>query len=136
MSAERPAPRPDADSRPYWEAAARGELVVQQCSSCATKRLPGRVLCPACWSDESEWVAATGRGTVYTFTMVHRAPSPAFADRVPYIVALIELEEGPRVVGNIVEGEAEHVRVGAPVSVRFERLNDDIALPQWALEAL
>ena len=123
-------PRPDADSRPFWKAAAEGRLLVQYCSSCGTPRFYPRLLCPSCHSDEHRWEQAAGTGTVYTFSVVRRAPSPAFAADVPYVVALIDLDEGVRMMANVVADPAE-VAIGDRVRVRFRPGTDDVAVPEF-----
>ena len=91
-----------------------------------------RAVCPSCWSHDLEWVEATGRGKIHSFTIIRRAPLPAFVDRVPYAVALIDLSEGPRMMANIVGGNALNIRVGDEVEVTFERRGEG-AVPQFKL---
>ncbi|MGH9901584.1 MAG: Zn-ribbon domain-containing OB-fold protein [Pyrinomonadaceae bacterium] len=128
---ERPLPKPDHDSRAYWEAARRHELVLQQCAACARFRFYPRVVCPHCFSDGFEWRRAAGRGTVYSFTVIHRAPFPAFRDKVPYVLALIELDEGVRMMTNVVGCDPDAVRIGMPVEVTFEDVTEEVTLPQF-----
>ena len=125
-------PAMNADSTPYWQAAREGKLVLQQCKACRLKRFFPRHLCPACWSDETEWVEASGRGTVHAVTIVRRAPSPAFRDKVPYVVALVDLEEGPRMLTNIVGLNAERAHIGQPVQITFE-VRENGAVPQFRI---
>lgn len=122
-------PPVDATTRPYWEAAARGSLLLKRCLDCRITHFYPRTVCPHCLSDRLDWVEASGRGVIYSFTVVHRAADPALAERVPYVVALVELEEGPRMMTNIVGCAPDAVRIGAPVTVRFETVSDDLALP-------
>ena len=131
------APFSNADTKPYWQAAAEGKLVLQQCSGCGLKRFFPRHLCPTCWSDQARWVEASGRGRVHAVTIVRRAPSPEFRDRVPYVVALVDLEEGPRLLTNIVGPNAGSAHIGQAVEVTFEPRGDG-AVPQFkvAEEAL
>lgn len=126
-----PAPSVNADSQLYWEAAKRGELLLKRCTACGKPHFPPRYLCPACWSDELEWIASAGQGTVYTFTVMHRAPTPAFAKRVPYVVALIDLDEGPRLMANIVGDDALDVRIGDRVAACFEERPGSARVPQF-----
>ncbi|HEV7801491.1 MAG TPA: OB-fold domain-containing protein, partial [Burkholderiales bacterium] len=95
---ERPIPVPDAATAPYWSAANEGRLVLPRCTACSRWHFYPRALCPYCSSDKLEWQSASGRGEVYSYTVVHRAPSPAFAAEVPYVVAIVELEEGPHLM--------------------------------------
>lgn len=124
----RPAPVPDAVTAPFWEGCARRELRVQACGACRFRWLPGSVVCPRCWSDAVEWVATAGEGTVVTFAVYHRSYHPAFQPLVPYVVAVVELAAGPRLVSNVVGVAPEHVRVGMPVRVEFQSAGDT-ALP-------
>lgn len=126
-----PAPVPNADSRPYWEAAARGQLVLKRCRACGKPHFPPRHLCPHCWSDDGEWITSSGRGVVYSFTVMHRAPMPQFAARVPYVVALVDLEEGPRMMANILGDDALTTQVGDRVAVCFEERAGGSRLPQF-----
>ena len=123
---ERPLPRLDEESRGFWEAARRHELVVQRCRSCGAFRYHPRAVCPACLSDDTEWVRASGRGEIYTFTVTRQNQAPAFAARVPYVLAYVLLDEGVQVLTNIVDCAPEAVRIGMPVEVTFEDLNDEI----------
>lgn len=137
MTDARPLPLADADTRPYWDAAARGTLVMQRCASCRHWRFPPRPMCPRCRSFEHEWAPVSGRGTVVSFVVVHGPVLPAFADRVPYAVALIELEEDPqlRVVGNVLDAAPAELRIGGAVRVAFEATEAGFALPQWRRSA-
>ena len=125
----RPRPFPDSETAPYWEAAARGELRVQRCSACGTHRFYPRALCPACHDDAHEWVRVSGRGEVHSFSVVRRAPSPAFAARIPYAIALIALEEGPHMLSEVVGMDPDHVAIGLPVEVAFEDIGEGMRLP-------
>jgi hypothetical protein len=126
---KRPAPRVDEESRPFWEACARGELYLQKCRRCAALRYYPRALCPFCLADETEWVRSSGRGTVYTFTVTYQNQAHGFRDRVPYIMAYVELEEGLRVLSNVVDCKPQEARVGMPVEVIFEDAGPEIGVP-------
>ncbi|MDJ0847611.1 MAG: OB-fold domain-containing protein [Myxococcota bacterium] len=131
-----PLPVPDEDSRPFWEGCRRGELLMQRCADCGHLRFTPRHLCPRCRSAACEWVPVSGRGTIYSRVVCHPPVLPAFADRVPYAVVLVELDEaaGLRLLGNLLGAPPEAARIGARVRVEFQELNDEIALPQWRLE--
>ncbi len=132
MSGDLPAPVVNADSAPYWEGARNDNLLLQKCSDCGTLRFFPRYLCTECGSDNTDWVEASGRGTVHSFTVVHRAAFPEFQERTPYVVALIDLEEGPRMMTNIVGADALDVAIGDAVTVEFEDRGDDGAkVPQF-----
>jgi uncharacterized OB-fold protein len=126
----KPAPVPDADSAPFWEGARAGRLVVQRCLECGRHVFYPRLVCPHCGSSRLEWVTASGRATVYSFTVVHRAPPP-FADEAPYVVALVELAEGPRMMTRLTGLKPAEVKVGMPVEVRFVDLDEDFKLPYF-----
>jgi uncharacterized protein len=126
-----PAPVVNADSKAYWEAADRRELLLKRCSTCGKAHFPPRHLCPTCWSEQLEWTRSCGSGTVYTFTVMHRAPMPAFVKRVPYVVALIDLDEGPRLMANIIGDDALLSQIGDRVAVCFEERMGGGKLPQF-----
>jgi uncharacterized OB-fold protein len=124
----RPAPVTDVDNAPYWTAAHEGRLSVQRCDDCGHFQLYGRALCTNCGGPVS-WVDASGRGTVYTFTIIRQNYQRPFRDMLPYVVALVDLEEGPRVMTNIVGCEVDDVAIGMPVKVRFEAVSDEASVP-------
>src|SRR5690606_34488931 len=95
-------------------------LLLRLCRSCLAKHFMPRSLCPACWSDDLEWIESPGLGSVHSFTVIRRAPLEAFAPQVPYVVALIDLDEGPRMVANILGEDALDSRIGDRVEVLFE----------------
>lgn len=133
LSSDLPAPQGTPDAGPYWQAAQDGQLVMQHCYGCGTYRFFPSHICPECGSDEQVWGPCSGRGTVYSLTIVHRAPSPAFRKNVPYVVALVDLEEGPRMMANIVgEGRME-ASIGDAVEVCFEPRGAEAKVPQFTL---
>lgn len=126
----RPRPEPTEISRPYWEACARHELLLQWCTACDRPQFYPRSVCARCGGSALEWRRASGRGTVYTYSVVHRAPDPAVA--TPYVVALVDLDEGVRMMSNIVGCDPASVRVGMTVRVTFEDLGDGASLPVFS----
>jgi len=128
---EKPLPAVTEDGAPYWEACRHEELRAQRCGACRHVRWPPSVLCPKCLGENAEWVRLSGRGTVYSFIVVHRPQHPAFFDDVPYNVAIVELDEGIRLHANVVDCAPEALRVGLPVEVVFERVNEEITLPKF-----
>jgi len=118
-------------TRPYWEAAREGRLVVQRCVRCRRLWHPPLHRCPRCHATELDWAPVGGRGAVYTFTVVDHPTHVALQDQVPYVVALVELHEGPRVLANVRGCAPEEVRVGMPVQVAFEKVDEVITLPQF-----
>jgi uncharacterized OB-fold protein len=126
-----PAPQPNADSKPYWDAARERKLVIRKCTACGQMHFMPRHLCPVCWSDKLEWVQASGKGSVHSFTVIRRASLAAYDVRVPYVVALIDLDEGPRMVTNLLGDDALDVKIGDKVEVTFEDRGDGAMLPQF-----
>ncbi|MDP3138629.1 MAG: OB-fold domain-containing protein, partial [Burkholderiaceae bacterium] len=105
-------PREDSLSAPYWAGARQGQLLLQCCRGCATFIHPPLPMCPQCRGQDLDWKPSQGRGTVHSFTVVHHAAHPAMKDRVPYLVALVTLDDGPRMVCNIVNTSGTHVAIG------------------------
>jgi len=128
---KKPLPRIDEESRGFWEALQRHELYVQRCRSCSTTRFYPRAVCTVCMSSEVEWVRCSGRGTVYSFTVTHQNQSPGFREELPYVLAIVELAEGPRVMTNVVGCAAEAVKVGMAVEVVFEDVGPDVTLAKF-----
>ncbi|GAA5232139.1 Zn-ribbon domain-containing OB-fold protein [Verticiella sediminum] len=131
MSQTLPQPVVNADSLPYWNAAREHKLLIRQCKDCGALHFMPRHLCPECWSNRLGWVQSKGTGTVYSFSIIRRAPLPAFAATTPYVTALIELDEGPRMVANILGDDALSVGIGDRVSVVFEERGDGAVVPQF-----
>jgi uncharacterized OB-fold protein len=128
---QKPVPRPDDLSRPFFDGAREGALMIQRCKGCETHLPPGSRVCTECLGEEVDWVQASGRGTLFTFGIMHQRYHPGFVDDLPYNVAVVELEEGPRLNTNIVGVENEALRVGMPVEVVFEELTDEVSLPKF-----
>ncbi|MBV8950044.1 MAG: Zn-ribbon domain-containing OB-fold protein [Actinobacteria bacterium] len=123
----RPRPTVTALTEPFWAGTRAGELRVQRCSDCGRLRWTPLSACPSCWSERARWVPMSGRATVHTFTVVHRAMDPR-AFSAPYVLAVVELDEGPHMLTNLVDVDPDEVRVGMPVIVRFERVDDEITV--------
>ncbi len=123
-------PAPDNASRHYWQSAAEGRLVVQRCTSCDAYQFYPRALCASC-AGETEWVDASGRGTLHTFTVIRQNRSEAFAALSPYAVGIVELEEGVRMMSNIVDCDVEELEVGMALEVLILKAADDVGLPFW-----
>jgi uncharacterized protein len=123
----------DAESRPYWDGLAAGELRIQRCSACGRAVFYPRAVCPHCFAGELTWIRAAGTGTVYAYTTVHRAPG-GLATQVPYPVALVDLEEGVRMLTRIVGTGPDEVRIGARVRLVITPLaGEERPLPCFAL---
>ena len=127
----KPLPRIDEESRGYWEALARHELYFQRCRDCGTKRFYPRALCPACLSSATEWVRASGRGTIYSFTVTYQNQAPGFREELPYVLAIVELDEGVRMMTNVVGCAPDAVRVGMAVEVVFEDVTAEVTLAKF-----
>ncbi len=123
-----PAPAVFPETAPFWEATARGKLLLSRCEDCGAVIWYPRPLCPACGRPRVSWVEASGRGSVYSFTVVHRNAVDGYREAVPYVVAYVELEEGPRVLTNIVGCDPEAVTIGMPVSATFDDTGHGSAL--------
>lgn len=124
-------PRPTEASAHYWQGCRAGELRLQQCNDCQQIQFYPRIMCSQCQHRSLNWVVASGRGEIASFTVVRRGVSEAYP--TPYIVALIDLEEGPRMMSHVVGSDAESVAVGDHVMVAFEDWSDEIAMPVFRL---
>jgi len=129
-----PAPLPtiDSESAAYWQAAHEGYLGIPHCKSCDKYFFYPRAICPFCQSKELETARVSGRGTIYSYTVVRRHPNPAFNARVPYVIALIDLAEGPRLL-TALRSNPEEVKIGSAVEAIFEELSPQISLPCFKL---
>lgn len=126
-----PTPLPDPWSTEFWEGCKRGELLLQQCSGCSKPRYFPRLTCPLCGDEAYAWIKASGKGALYSFIVVHPPTLPAFKDDVPYPVVLVELEEGPRMVSNVVDCANEDLEIGMPLEVVFDEVTEDLTLPKF-----
>jgi uncharacterized OB-fold protein len=130
MTYSKPLPVLDPESRPFWEACKQHKLQFQRCRACNHARLPATSFCPNCQSPEFDWVDASGRGKVFSWIVVrHPVPRDVYAQDVPYVVALVQLEEGPRLPTNIVGCAPEAVTAYMPVQVTFRDVTPEITLP-------
>jgi uncharacterized OB-fold protein len=110
-------PEPDAFTRPYWEAAAQGRLLVRRCASCGRVHHYPREFCPYCWSEDVAWEQASGDAVLYTWSVVHVNDLPPFRDRLPYVAAVVDLAEGPRMMTAVVGCDPATLRVGMALHV-------------------
>ncbi len=125
----RPVPEPTGDSEPFWRACRAGRLIVQRCANCQRLQYYPRNMCTECLSERLDWETMSGRGTVYTHSIVHRALNPAFEADLPYVVAVVELDEGVRLISRIVDCTPAKVVIGMTVEVTFVPASDAITLP-------
>ena len=127
----KPLPRITPDTQPFWDALRERRLILPFCEECGRAHLPPGPVCPFCFSDRLAWRPATGTGTVSTWTVVHKAWFPAFADDVPYNVVQVELDEGPRLTASVVGTPNEQLAVGLRVVIDFDHAAPEITLPRF-----
>ena len=118
----RPLPTVSPLAQPFWDACAEGRLVIQRCSECDRLRHYPQELCPNCQSSDYDWSELSGRGSIYSYTISHRAFHPAWKDRVPYAVVTVELDEGVRMVSELMEADPSDVEIDRRVEVSFREL--------------
>jgi len=119
-----PAPETNPETKPFWEAAAQGRLLIKKCVTCGRVHFYPRAICPFCGSDKTEWVTASGRGTVYSYSVMRRVP-------VPYALAYVTLEEGVSMMTNIVDCDLDAIRIGQPVTVAFKPTEGGPPVPMF-----
>ncbi|MFB7360940.1 Zn-ribbon domain-containing OB-fold protein [Streptomyces hydrogenans] len=119
----------DAFTRPYWDAAAEGLLLLRRCRACERPHHYPREFCPHCWSEDVDWEPASGRATLYTWSVVHRNDLPPFGERVPYVAAVVDLAEGPRMMTQVVDVPEDDLRVGMALEAVFRTGDDGVAVP-------
>jgi uncharacterized OB-fold protein len=115
----------------FFAGARRGQLMVQKCAGCGALSFPAHEICSNCLSTRASWVPVSGRGEVYSYNVMHQVYHPGFAAEVPYAVVVVKLEEGPKVVSNLVGVGPREIRVGMPVEVTFEKVSDEVMLPKF-----
>ena len=130
----RPAPIADALSAPYWDHVAQGRFALPRCTACGRFHFYPRPACPHCGGETFTWTEPSGRGSVYSFSIVQRAPSAAFAGEVPYVVAIVATDEGPHLMSRVVGVRPDEVRIGVRVRVRVEAQGDAPMLPLFELD--
>jgi uncharacterized OB-fold protein len=127
----RPRPLATPLAEPFWAGTREGKLLIQRCRDCELWRWTPQLACPGCWSEAYDWTEASGRGSLYSYTVVHRSPDPShFA--VPYVLAVVALDEGPHMLTNLVDCAPEDIRIDMPVEVRFERIDDEFTVYPFA----
>lgn len=127
----KPLPIPTKWSQPFWDAAREHRLVLRKCSACGYIDHPPYLYCTNCHADEHEWVEASGRATLAAYAInIFGVPFPFWVD-LPYVVALVDLPEGPRMISNIVECEHDQLDNGMELEVVFDDVNDQITMPKW-----
>ncbi len=131
----RPKPLPvvTEESRPFWEGCRQGKLLLQYCQQCQRYQFYPRLYCMQCGSNALRWVEASGRGVIYSYTIIRQSKSPEFMNDTPYNVAIVQLEEGPRMLSNIVDADPSELEVDLPVTVVFDQVSEGISLPRFRL---
>lgn len=131
MAYEKPLPQPNADTKPFWDGCKKHELRFQRCHTCGHVRWPPSVICPKCYSSNTEWVVANGKGKVYTFAVFHQVYHKGFENDVPYITAVVELDEGPHILTNLVGCGIDQLTCDMPVEVTWEDISKEFSLPKF-----
>lgn len=132
MSAvSKPVPVVNTWAKPFWDAAKEERLIIQKCQDCGEHIFYPRIACINCSSDNLDWIECSGKGTVYTYTVVEANAPTAFMQDLPYVVAVVILEEGVRMLSNIIDCDPYAVECDMPVQVTFEKLNEDYTLPKF-----
>ncbi len=130
----KPLPHPNEVSQPFWDAAKRHELQIQRCNACGIYIFYPREACSECLAADLIWIPVSGRGRLYSYTIAQAPTHPAFADDVPYVIAIIELEEGPHITTNLVGCPIEDVTIGIPVVAAFEDVSAEMTLVKFRPE--
>ena len=136
MDDKKPLPVPNADTQPFWKGCREHELRFQKCKDCGFVLWPPSVICPQCLSKGHDMITASGKGRIFTFAVYHHADHPAFEHELPYVVAIIELEEGVRFLSNIVECRPEQIKCEMPVEVVWEDVTKEVRLPKFKPRSL
>jgi uncharacterized OB-fold protein len=128
----KPIPQPTPETQPYWDACKRHELMIQRCQDCSQYYFYPRPYCPHCMSDRTEWTKVSGRGTLHTYVINHRA-APGFEDEAPYVIGIVKLAEGPHMMTNVIgiEPTPENLPPGLELEVVFDDVNDRVAVPKF-----
>ena len=122
-------PSPDAETQEFWDGCRDGRLLLKHCNAGGVDHFYPRPFCPSCWSTDVEWRSASGRATLYTYSIVRQNDLPPFNERVPYVAAVVELEEGPRVMTNVEGCAFEDLEIGMALSVEFKAIADEVTVP-------
>jgi len=127
----KPLPVTDEDTQPFWDFCKAHELRVQKCTQCGQLHYPPSPICPHCLNMKSEWVKLSGKGKVFSYILVHRRYHPGFSAELPYTVAIIETDEGIRMLSNVIGCKPDAVKIDMPVEVAFEDVSPEFALPKF-----
>jgi uncharacterized protein len=133
---KKPIPVSSIESKPYWEGLRKHRLLIQRCNACRQHWFPPSTHCPSCSSADFSWTPVSGRGKIFSYVVYHRVYHPGFANEVPYTVALVELEEGPRMISNVIGIPSDKVVCDMPVQVVYEDINEAATLPKFTPRAV
>jgi uncharacterized OB-fold protein len=122
-------PTPDDETQAFWDGCRAGQFLVRRCNACHEFHYYPRPFCPKCWSVDVEWAPASGRARLYTYSVVHSNDLPPWPERVPYVAAVVDLEEGPRVMTNVEGVEFDDLEIGMALVVDFKAISDDVTVP-------
>jgi uncharacterized protein len=128
---QKPLPAISSLNKPYWEGLKNRELRLQKCDACGKVWYPPSPLCPGCWARKISWIRLSGRGRVSSWVVFHQSYYRGYDNEIPYNVAEVELEEGPRLLTNLVDVSNEQIRAGMPVEIVFDDVTDEIALAKF-----
>jgi len=128
---KKPLPTISGETKPFWDACRRGILLIQRCGQCQEYQFYPRGICATCWCEDILWVTASGKGTVWTFTETRQNRTPGFEEDVPYVLAVVELEEGVKMFTNIIECDPREVKIGMAVEVTFIQANQQVSIPYF-----
>jgi uncharacterized OB-fold protein len=131
MTYNKPLPQPNADTKPFWNGCKKHQLRFQKCRHCQHVRWPPSIICPKCYSNDTEWMIACGEGRIYTYAIYHQAFHDSFKHDLPYVTAIVELDEGPHLLTNIVGCNHEQIKCDMPVEVVWEDVNEEFTLPKF-----
>jgi len=126
MVKKTPAPQPAPETQAFWDAAAKGRFLIRRCTACGRAHWYPRSICPFCWSDKTEWVEASGRGTIYSYSVMRRAPEP-------YVIAYVTLAEGPTMLTNLVDCDFGALAVGQEVRLKFSPSDGGPPVPTFTI---
>jgi uncharacterized OB-fold protein len=128
---KKPIPKPTPWSKPFWDGCKKHELLIQRCKDCQKPNFYPKLFCPHCLSHNLEWIKASGQGKIYSYTVVYSYAPTQFSGDTPYVVAIIDLEEGVRMMSNIVQCPPEKVKCNMKVQVAFDDLTKELTLPRF-----
>jgi uncharacterized protein len=135
QSRPKPLPKPTPETQPYWDGARDGKLMIMHCNTCDRDYFYPRPYCPhqGCFSDNTSWKQASGKGKLHTYMINHRPAAPGFEAEVPYVIAVVELDEGPRMMTSLVDiaADPDALQLDMPLEVVFDKANDEITIPKF-----